>query len=97
MTEVEPIYSLKGKRVWVAGHNGMVGSALVRRLAQTDCTILTVARKDLDLTRQAEVEAWVKNAKPQAVFLAAAKVGGIVPMTGGLRSSCTTISPSQRM
>jgi GDP-L-fucose synthase len=77
MTEVEPIYSLKGKRVWVAGHNGMVGSALVRRLAQTDCTILTVARKDLDLTRQVEVEAWVQNAKPQAVFLAAAKVGGI--------------------
>ena len=55
----------------------MVGSALVRRLAQIDCTILTVARDDLDLTRQAEVEAWMQNAKPQAVFMAAAKVGGI--------------------
>ena len=73
-----PIYSFKGKRVWIAGHRGMVGSALVRRLAQIDCTILTVAHQDLDLTRQAEVEAWMKNARPQTVFMAAAKVGGIV-------------------
>jgi GDP-L-fucose synthase len=78
MTEIEPIYSLKGKRVWVAGHNGMVGSALLRRLAQIDCTLLTVAHDDLDLTRQAEVEAWMQKAKPQSVFMAAAKVGGIV-------------------
>jgi GDP-L-fucose synthase len=78
MSEVEPIYSLKGKRVWVAGHNGMVGSALVRRLAQVDCTLLTAARDDLDLTRQAKVEAWMQKAKPQAVFMAAAKVGGIL-------------------
>ena len=78
MSETEPIYSLKGKRVWVAGHNGMVGSALLRRLAQIDCTLLTVARDDLDLTRQAEVEAWMQKAKPQAVFMAAAKVGGIL-------------------
>jgi GDP-L-fucose synthase len=78
MSEVEPIYSLKGKRVWVAGHNGMVGSALLRRLAQVDCTPLTVARDRLDLTRQAEVEAWMQKAKPQAVFMAAAKVGGIL-------------------
>ena len=78
MNQIEPIYSLKGKRVWVAGHRGMVGSALLRRLAQVDYTLLTVAREDLDLTRQAEVEAWMKTTKPQAVFLAAAKVGGIV-------------------
>src|SRR6516225_3634551 len=77
MTHIEPIYSLKGKRVWVAGHRGMVGSALLRRLAQVDCTVLTVAREDLDLTRQSEVEEWIKRTKPQAVFLAAAKVGGI--------------------
>ena len=61
MTQIEPIYSLRGKRVWVAGHHGMVGSALLRRLAQVDCTVLTVAREDLDLTRQAEVEAWMKD------------------------------------
>ena len=78
ITHIEPSYSLKGKRVWVAGHRGMVGSALLRRLAQVDYTLLTVAREDLDLTRQAEVEAWMKTTKPQAVFLAAAKVGGIV-------------------
>ena len=77
MTQIEPIYSLKGKRVWVAGHRGMVGSALMRRLAQCDCTLLTVSRERLDLTRQAEVEAWMKETRPQAVFLAAAKVGGI--------------------
>ena len=68
MTYIEPIYSLKGKRVWVAGHRGMVGSALLRRLAQVDCTVLTVAREDLDLTRQSEVEKWMKRTKPQAVF-----------------------------
>jgi GDP-L-fucose synthase len=71
-------YDLTAKRVWVAGHNGMVGSALVRRLQQVDCRLLTVSRRDLDLTRQRDVEAWVDEHRPQAVFLAAAKVGGIV-------------------
>ena len=71
-------YSLDGKRVWVAGHRGMVGSALVRRLASENCTILKVARSELDLRRQADVEAWMRQEKPQAVFLAAAIVGGIV-------------------
>jgi GDP-L-fucose synthase len=71
-------YDLKGKRVWVAGHSGMVGSALVRRLQQLDCTLLTAPHRDLDLTRQRDVEAWVARERPQAVFLAAAKVGGIV-------------------
>ena len=50
-------YDLTGKRVWVAGHNGMVGSALVRRLQKVNCTLLTVSHRDLDLTRQREVEA----------------------------------------
>jgi GDP-L-fucose synthase len=71
-------YSLIGKRVWVAGHRGMVGSALVRRLAAENCEIMTVARRELDLTRQVEVETWMREAKPQAIFLAAAVVGGIV-------------------
>jgi GDP-L-fucose synthase len=70
-------YGLSGKRVWVAGHRGMVGSALVRRLAREDCQILTVDRATLDLRNQAEVEAWMAETKPQAVFVAAAKVGGI--------------------
>src|SRR4029079_1851356 len=78
MTHSEPIYSLKGKRVWVAGHRGMVGSALVRRLAKVNCTVLAISRAELDLTRQTDVEAWMKQSRPQAVFLAAAKVGGII-------------------
>jgi GDP-L-fucose synthase len=78
MTEIEPIYHLKGKRVWVAGHQGMVGSALVRRLDQEDCLLLTVERKEVDLTRQEAVEGWMRQVRPQAIFLAAAKVGGIV-------------------
>jgi GDP-L-fucose synthase len=71
-------YSLEGKRVWVAGHNGMVGSAVVRRLAKENCEIVTIERSDVDLTRQAEVEAWIKDAGIDAIVMAAAKVGGIV-------------------
>jgi len=72
------IYSLKGKRVWVAGHRGMVGSAILRRLAAADCACLTVDRATLDLTRQAAVEAWLAAERPDLVILAAAKVGGIL-------------------
>ncbi|WP_268900730.1 GDP-L-fucose synthase family protein [Glacieibacterium frigidum] len=68
---------LKGKRVWVAGHRGMVGSALVRRLENEDVHVLTAPRAALDLTRQADVESWVTEARPDIVVLAAARVGGI--------------------
>src|SRR5262245_28280490 len=71
-------YSLGGKRVWVAGHRGMVGAALVRRLASEGCEILTVDRREVDLTRQEAVEQWMSEASPHAIFLAAAKVGGIL-------------------
>ncbi|MGF1463728.1 MAG: GDP-L-fucose synthase family protein [Maricaulaceae bacterium] len=71
-------YDLTGKRVYVAGHRGMVGSALVRRLARERCEVLTVTRAELDLIRQAETEAWMRDAKPHAVFIPAAKVGGIL-------------------
>lgn len=71
-------YDLKGKRIWVAGHRGMVGSAIVRRLAGEDCEILTATRAELDLAEQADVRAWVKDRKPDAIFVAAAKVGGIL-------------------
>jgi GDP-L-fucose synthase len=70
-------FSLKGKRVWVAGHRGMVGSAIVRRLQQEDCEVITIARQSLDLTRQSETEAWLSKARPQVIFVAAARVGGI--------------------
>jgi GDP-L-fucose synthase len=64
--------------VWVAGHRGMVGSAIVRRLAGEGCEILTADRSSVDLTRQAEAEAWISDLRPEVVFLAAAKVGGIL-------------------
>ena len=72
-----PIFSLKGARVFVAGHTGMVGSAIVRRLAREECTILTAPHKELDLTRQAETEDWILHSKPDVIVLAAGKVGGI--------------------
>ncbi|HVI33735.1 GDP-L-fucose synthase [Phenylobacterium sp.] len=72
------LYRLQGKRVWVAGHRGMVGSAVVRRLASEDCEVLTVGRDAVDLRRQADVEAWMEANRPDAVVLAAAKVGGIL-------------------
>jgi GDP-L-fucose synthase len=78
MNRSEPLYRLKGKRVWVAGHRGMVGSALLRRLQQEDCDLLTVERDVVDLRRQEDVETWMRAARPEAIFLAAAKVGGIV-------------------
>ena len=71
-------FSLKGRRVWVAGHRGMVGAALVRRLAIEDCEILTVGRDTADLRRQTEVEDWMAETRPEAVFVAAATVGGIL-------------------
>lgn len=71
------LFSLEGRRVWVAGHRGMAGSAVVRRLARENCEVLTVGRAEVDLRRQAEVEAWLDKHRPDAVFLAAATVGGI--------------------
>lgn len=71
------IFPLKGRRVFVAGHRGMVGSALVRRLAQEECELLTVARDTVDLRNQAIVDRWFDEHRPEAVLLAAARVGGI--------------------
>ncbi|MCB9983541.1 MAG: GDP-L-fucose synthase [Rhodospirillales bacterium] len=70
-------FDLTGKRVWVAGHSGMVGSALVRRLGGEDCDILSVDHAALDLRNQAATRGWVIRNKPDVVVIAAAKVGGI--------------------
>lgn len=72
------MFELDGKRVWVAGHRGMVGSALVRRLTQENCEIILAGRERLDLARQSEVESFLRNEKPDVVVMAAAKVGGIL-------------------
>ena len=78
MAETKPRYDLSGKRIFVAGHRGMVGSALVRRLqSEGPAQILTVGRGDLDLRNQAAVGRWMRECRPQAVFIPAAKVGGI--------------------
>jgi GDP-L-fucose synthase len=73
----DTVFPLVGKRVMVAGHKGMAGSSIVRRLKREECEILTADREDLDMTRQIEVEDWLAATKPDAIFLAAAKVGGI--------------------
>jgi GDP-L-fucose synthase len=73
------IYPLSGKRILVAGHLGMVGSAIVRRLARENVGEIIVARRaEVDLCRQDQVEAWLNATRPDAVFLPAAKVGGIL-------------------
>ena len=72
------MYALDGKRIWVAGHNGMVGRAVVRALDTRNCEVLTAERSDTDLTRQADVENWVNANKPDAVIVCAARVGGIL-------------------
>lgn len=71
-------FELKGKSVYVAGHRGMVGSAIARRLAREDVKLVTVDRREVDLCDQAAVFDWFAKVRPQVIFLAAAKVGGIV-------------------
>ena len=72
------IFKIHGKKIWVAGHNGMVGKAVVRQLEKKNCEILTVDRQSLDLTIQQDVNNWLAHNKPDAVILCAAKVGGIL-------------------
>jgi GDP-L-fucose synthase len=71
------LFDISAKRVFVAGHRGLVGSAIVRRLAQEDCQVLTADRTVLDLTDQRATEHWLERARPDAIFLAAGLVGGI--------------------
>jgi GDP-L-fucose synthase len=71
------LFELKGKRAYVAGHSGMVGSAIMRRLKSEDCEILVADRKILDLTNQRATEDWLAQMRPDAIFLAAGLVGGI--------------------
>lgn len=71
-------FPIAGKRIFVAGHRGMVGSAIVRRLEREDCELLLASRAELDLLDQAATIAWMKREKPDAVVIAAAKVGGIL-------------------
>jgi GDP-L-fucose synthase len=71
-------YDIAGKRIWVAGHRGMVGAAVVRRLVTSPAEVITAGRDIVDLVRQDQVERWMTANKPDAIILAAARVGGIV-------------------
>jgi len=75
------LFPLAGKRIWVAGHRGMLGSAVVRRLQNEDCVILMADRTAADLRRQDQTEAWVEAARPDAIIVVAGKVGGILANT----------------
>jgi GDP-L-fucose synthase len=77
MSPAPVIFELRGKRVYVAGHRGMVGSAIVRRLANEECQILATGRNEVDLRQPEQVDRWFAQARPHVVIAAAAKVGGI--------------------
>jgi GDP-L-fucose synthase len=70
-------FDVTGRRIFVAGHRGMVGAALVRRLGSERCEVITADRRALDLTRQAETQDWLSGNRPDVVVVAAARVGGI--------------------
>ena len=70
-------YSLEGKKVWVAGHRGMVGGAVARRLESENCKILLAGREIVDLSDQSAVQDWMSVNRPDCIVVAAAKVGGI--------------------
>jgi len=72
-----PLFDLTGTRIFVAGHNGMVGAALVRRLASEPAELVVADRRRLDLSRQADTETWLRDNRPDVVIVAAARVGGI--------------------
>ena len=74
---VAKLFGLEGKRIYVAGHTGMVGSAIVRRLATIPAEIITAPRAAIDLERQDQTEDFLNAHKPDIVIVAAAKVGGI--------------------
>ena len=77
MTDGQP-FELPGKRIWIAGHRGMVGRAMVTELRARGADVLTVGREKVDLVRQDDVERWMNASRPDAIVIAAARVGGIL-------------------
>ena len=65
MVVISKLFDIAGKRIWVAGHTGMVGAAIARRLSREACEVLTVPHAEIDLTRQADVERWVAAQRPE--------------------------------
>jgi GDP-L-fucose synthase len=75
--KVESKFDIKNKRIWITGHQGMLGSSVVRRLQKENCTLLLASRQELDLSNQQAVFDWVEKNRPELVFHIGAKVGGI--------------------
>jgi GDP-L-fucose synthase len=104
MSEAPVIFDLRGKRVFVTGHAGMAGSAITRRLQNEDCAIITAPRRELDLRNSEEVDRFMAKTRPDAVFVAAGKVGGIRAngaypaefITDNLAIALNTIRSAQR-
>lgn len=71
------LFPFENKKIWIAGHNGMVGSAIMRSLENQKCELITINRESLDLSRQDETQDWIATQKPDVIFMAAAMVGGI--------------------
>ena len=69
-------YNMSGKKIWVAGHRGMVGSAVCRQLQKEDCNLIKAGRNEVDLINQKEVNDWMNTVKPDTIVLAAARVDG---------------------
>ncbi len=84
-------FNLADKRIFVAGHNGMAGAAIVRRLRKERCQLLVAERRELDLTRQEPTETYLSSVRPDVVVMAAGRVGGILAnLSSGVsrRKSC---------
>jgi len=88
---------MNARRIWVAGHRGMVGSAIARQLEKRGDIVLKVDRGVVDLRNQIAIELWLKQNRPDAVIFAAAKVGGIGANSAFPADLFMTISPSSRM
>ncbi len=73
-----PVFSIAGKKIWIAGDRGMIGSALVRRLQSENCQTITASRAEVDLLQAGQVDHFIQTCQPDAIILAAAKVGGIL-------------------
>src|SRR5262245_28603201 len=74
----KPLFDIANARIWVAGHRGMVGQALLRRLQAENCEVLTVGREAVDLRTHEDARRWIEQARPDAIIVAAATVGGIL-------------------
>jgi GDP-L-fucose synthase len=98
------LFDLRGRRIYVAGHAGMAGAAIVRRLEREQCKIITATRHELDLRHSEAVERFMTQAKPDAVIVAAGKVGGIFAnsafpadfIADNLAIACSTIGAAHR-